>query len=142
MSVDKESSFVVLSNLRHELRTPINVIIGYSEMILEDLETTNHKTSLHELQQIRNCAIKLIFLIKNLLNDETLELYQLDLARLLTEQTVQVQLQTPTNLVIEYCQQILKQADDKCLISDVKKINRASHNLLAMTEDMIGISNK
>jgi len=28
---------VFLSNLRHDLRTPINAIIGYSEMLLEDL---------------------------------------------------------------------------------------------------------
>ena len=28
----------LISRLRHDFRTPINAIIGYSEMLLEDLE--------------------------------------------------------------------------------------------------------
>lgn len=141
MSSNNQSSRTAISTLRHGLRTPLNVIFGYSEMILEDLEIANDKTNLPELQQIRECAIQLIFLIKTLLNDQALELYHLDLAKLLTEQKVQYQLQIPINLIINYCQQILKTAIDETVISDVKKINKASQDLLAMTNDMIGVSN-
>lgn len=140
MSTDEHSSMTALSNLRHGLRTPLNVILGYSEMLLEDLELANEQKNYHELQQIRECTIELISLIKTLLSNETLEFYELDLPKLLTEQTVQAQMQVPTNSIINYCQQILATTNDKSLISDVKKINRASQELLAMINDMIGIS--
>jgi|GEM_PF-4151519 len=80
MSIENQYSMTAISNLRHELRTPINVILGYSEMILEDLEIADDQTSLHELQQVRECTIQIMSLIKTLLNDEKLELYKLDLA--------------------------------------------------------------
>ncbi|MEM9274281.1 MAG: histidine kinase dimerization/phospho-acceptor domain-containing protein [Cyanobacteria bacterium P01_F01_bin.143] len=131
-----------ISNLRHGLRTPLNVILGYSEMLLEDLELANEQTNYHELQQIRECTIALMSLIKTLLSNETLKFYELDLPRLLTEQSVQDQMQVPTNSIINYCQQILATASDQTLISDVKKINRASQELLTMINDMIGVSNE
>ncbi len=137
-----QSTIISISNLRHELRTPINVIIGYSEMLVEDLQIANDSTNFSELQQIRECGIQLIFLIKTLLNDQNLELYQSDLERLLTEQTVQDQIQMPTNSVIKYCQQILNTTNNKYVVSDIKKINQASQDLLAMTYDMVGIATK
>ncbi|MGK7894118.1 MAG: histidine kinase dimerization/phospho-acceptor domain-containing protein [Xenococcus sp. (in: cyanobacteria)] len=136
MSLEKLSSLDSLSHLRHELRTPINVIMGYSEMILEDLEIANDSTNLYNTQQIRECGIELIYLIKTLLNDEKLELYQSDLAILLKEETVQIKVQRPTNSIIKYCQQILNTTDNQDLVSDIKKINKAAQNLLAMTNDM------
>ena len=131
-----------LSHLRHQLRTPINVIIGYSEMLLEDLKTSNDSTNLSELQQIRECGIKLICLVQSLLNDQNLERYKLDLSRLLTEQSVQNKIQMPTTSIIKYCHQILKTTSNQDLVSDIKKINQASQDLLTMTNDMIGIAKK
>jgi len=37
----------IIASLRHDLRTPINAILGYSEMLLEDLsELKKNKRSL------------------------------------------------------------------------------------------------
>ena len=140
MSIENQSSMASLSNLRHELRTPINIIIGYSEILLEDLELANESTNLSELQQIRECGIELIFLIKTLLNEQNLGLYQSDLEKLLTEQNIQTQIQIPTNSIIEYCQQILKTTSNQDLVADIKKINQASQDLLTMTYDMVRIA--
>ena len=38
MTTDSTSQLSLLSHLRHELRTPINAIVGYSEMIIEEME--------------------------------------------------------------------------------------------------------
>ena len=39
-----------LSHIEHELRTPINTIIGYSDIILEELEELNNNQNLKQSQ--------------------------------------------------------------------------------------------
>lgn len=142
MLTKNTSSPTLLSHVRHELRTPINVIIGYSEMLLEDLEIKNNNSILYNLQQIREHGIELIYLIKTLLNDRKLEVYQSDLARLLTEQKVRNQVQIITTFIIKYCQQILNTTNNQDLVLDIKKIHRASQNLLTTTDNMLGIARR
>ena len=142
MSINKQSNISSLSHLRHALRTPINAIIGYSEMLLEDLEMANDSQDFIELQKIRECGLKLTLLVNTLLNDRNLEIYQSDLERLLTEQTVPTQIQIPANSVINYCQQILNTPNNQHLVSDIQKINQASQSLLAMTNDIASTAKK
>lgn len=134
MLTKKPSNPTLLSHLRHELRNPINIIIGYSEMLLEDLEIANDKTNLNKLKQIRESAIAILSLIKNLLNDEQFEFYQSNLTILLAEQNLQIQFQIPTNLIILCCQEIINTSTNQNLISDIKKIKQAAQDLLAMTQ--------
>lgn len=54
------------SSVRHDLRTPINAVIGYGEMILEDIEGENDTESYQDLQKILNLARKLLNLINDL----------------------------------------------------------------------------
>ena len=45
-----------LSHLRHELRTPINQILGYSELIREEAADAGHSVYDADLQRIRQAA--------------------------------------------------------------------------------------
>ena len=45
------TEWAVLSNLRHELGTLLNAIIGYSEMLLEDAEDFGKKIYISELAE-------------------------------------------------------------------------------------------
>jgi len=48
-----------LSRLRHDLRTPVNQILGYSEMLQEDAEAEGQSTYVPELQKIQFAARQL-----------------------------------------------------------------------------------
>ena len=48
-----------LSQLRHDLRTPVNQILGYSEMLQEDAEAAGHSTYVPDLQKIQFAARQL-----------------------------------------------------------------------------------
>ncbi len=52
-----------VAQLRHDLRTPVNHIIGYSEMLLEDAEETANESSAADLKKIRSAAQELLGLI-------------------------------------------------------------------------------
>jgi len=54
------------STVRHDLRNPINAIIGYGEMLLEDIEAENHPTACVDLQKILTSAQRLLTLISDL----------------------------------------------------------------------------
>lgn len=64
-SLDKAS----LSKLRHDLRTPINHIIGYGELLREDLADRGI-TELGDLQRIEDAARRLLEMINESLSDE------------------------------------------------------------------------
>ena len=51
------------AQLRHDLRTPVNHIIGYSEMLLEDAEESGNDSSAQDLKKIRSAAHSLLGLI-------------------------------------------------------------------------------
>lgn len=52
-----------IAALRHDLRTPLNQIIGYSELVAEDLEDDGHARTREDLQKIGRAARGLAELI-------------------------------------------------------------------------------
>ncbi len=54
------------ATVRHDLRNPINIIIGYAEMLLEDIEEENHPEVGTHLQKILSSARRLLTLIGDL----------------------------------------------------------------------------
>ncbi|MFM8656014.1 MAG: histidine kinase dimerization/phospho-acceptor domain-containing protein, partial [Chthoniobacterales bacterium] len=45
-----------VATLRHDLRTPLNQIIGYSELVAEDLEGDAHARTREDLEKIGRAA--------------------------------------------------------------------------------------
>ena len=63
----KESA---LAKLRHDLRTPINHILGYSELVAEELEDAGVTSVAADLQKIRNAASQLLAMVGDHLSEE------------------------------------------------------------------------
>ena len=60
-------------DLRHELRTPINSIIGYSEMLQEEAEALNLTDIIPDLRKIRSAAERFLFLIDDVVDFSRIE---------------------------------------------------------------------
>lgn len=69
-STDRSS----LSHLRHDLRTPLNQIIGYSELLAEEADAAGHRAYTPDLAKINGAARTLLTLINDNLTDERLTL--------------------------------------------------------------------
>lgn len=53
------------SGLIHEMRTPLNQIIGYSELLMEQAEDAGHDASLPHLRKVRAAGYQLLDLINH-----------------------------------------------------------------------------
>ena len=57
-----------LANMSHELRTPMNSILGYTEMVIEELESDGQQESIGDLKRVQNAANHLLSLINSILD--------------------------------------------------------------------------
>jgi sigma-B regulation protein RsbU (phosphoserine phosphatase) len=119
---------VDLSRMRHELRTPINHILGYCEMLMEEQQLP--EPSLKDLQRIHSGGKELESLIAHYFEED--QFYkQKDLHQLYHE------LRTPVNHIIGYCELLIEQAEDAAMpgpVPDLRKIRDAASNWLALVE--------
>jgi len=61
-----QSEFV--SNITHEFRTPINTILGYTELLREELKSTLTSGQLIALDNIRNSSMDLLNMVQDVIN--------------------------------------------------------------------------
>lgn len=62
-----ETKAVFLAKMNHQLRTPLNAIIGYSEILLEDVESDANATDADDLTTINKAGRHLLSLVSDVL---------------------------------------------------------------------------
>ena len=121
-----------LSNIRHNLRTPLNQIIGYSEMLQEEGEDLGLDAYVPDLQKIHSAGNQLLALINDNVSSARVESGKLDL------ESLQRDSRTLLDLIIGYSELCQEDADEKrhgTFIADLKKIRKAAQTLLGLFND-------
>jgi sigma-B regulation protein RsbU (phosphoserine phosphatase) len=114
--------------MRHELRTPINHILGYCEMLMEEARLPQEAAE--DLRRIHAGGRELQSLIARYFDQDQFFL-QRDLHQLYHD------LRTPVNHIIGYSDLLIEQAEDpatQAAIPDLQKIRDAASNWLALME--------
>jgi DNA-binding response OmpR family regulator len=136
----------LLANLRHELRTPINAITNYAEMLLEDVTAPGALPAVEaalrpDLERIRRAGQELLALVNDILNPSYLEAGELELeacgARLRHE------LLTPINTVIGYSELLSEEAaacGQESLLPDLERIHSAAGRFLALLNELVSFA--
>jgi len=129
--------------LRHELRTPINVIIGYAEMLLEDARNQGLNDFVSDLENIQTAGNKLLGLVTHNLSPALSEapLTDPELEALIARLSLNVR--TPLNIIIGYTEMLLEDADDQqreLFIPDLRKIHSAAESFINLINDIPSIS--
>lgn len=129
MTTDSQSQLSILSHLRHELCTPINAIVGYSKIIMEEIEDIGLEVDYFaELEQIRDCGVELIDSIAALFDPARLSNPGLDLNKIINPES-KIELEKLTQLVIDSCKQLIDSIEPD-FVSDLEKIDTAANKLL------------
>jgi sigma-B regulation protein RsbU (phosphoserine phosphatase) len=119
-----------LSKIRHDLRTPINHILGYCEMLQEDDQLPEEFAP--DLGKIHAGGKQLLALIAEYFDEETFETKRGDVQRLCHD------LRTPVNQIIGYSEILQEDAIKlgcKKYIPDLQKIRAAAASWLGLMEE-------
>lgn len=68
-----------IANVGHEFRTPLNAIIGYTELLIESSNIADQKEELEDLNRIRTSGKYLLELVDNLMDFSKMEAGKLDI---------------------------------------------------------------
>lgn len=120
-----------LTQLRHALRTPLNQIIGYSEMLMESIEEGEAERLFNDLKNIHTAGGQLLALFNDALAPWKIEAGKIDLIAMRQDML------SPLNAIIGnslLCQEIATELGNPELVSDFKRINQASFNLHRLFE--------
>ncbi|MEO0013205.1 MAG: hypothetical protein RLZZ535_1594 [Cyanobacteriota bacterium] len=140
MFTDSNSPLSQLFQLRQELGIPINAIIGYSEMIIEEIAEINQDvTYLPEIKQIRACGVELLASVNTFFDPTRLTRDGQDLQSIISNPQLQTQLAKPTQVVIDRSQQLISLVD-KNFVLEVEQINRAANQLLQEIPRLIEVA--
>jgi signal transduction histidine kinase len=132
-----------LAHLRHELRTPINAIIGYGEMLLEDAAERGQENVVSDLQKIRAAGGELLALVNDILAQDKIESGTLDGDLESFSVRLRHDLLTPINAVIGYSEMLLEDAaaqGAEDFIPDLQKIHAAAQRFLTLISDVVALS--
>lgn len=147
MMPDSQESYraqrAFLAHLRHELRTPINAIIGYSEMLLEDAEERGQEGVVSDLQKIRAAGGELLALVNDILAQDKIEAGTLDGNLEGFGVRLRHDLLTPVNAVIGYSEMLLEDVAEQGAedaIPDLQKIHAAAQRFLTLISDVVALS--
>ncbi|BAU10541.1 cobyrinic acid a,c-diamide synthase [Leptolyngbya sp. NIES-3755] len=126
----------LLIYLRHELCTPITGMIGYSELLLEALQSQSDSSLFADVQKIYACSQQLLKLVNLILDPVQLERSRIERNLSSFSTTLRIELLTPLSAIIGYCEMLLEEAPAE-LIPDLDSLNASSHQMLSLINDII-----
>ena len=126
----------LLDDLRHELRTPINHIVGYAELLLEQAADLQRPELVPDLQRIHSAGKQLLKPIADHLDAAHVHLTAADLDHLSLE------LRTPLTTIIGYAELLADGAETDLpdgFLTDVRRIRDAGTQLLGLVNATLGV---
>lgn len=127
----------LLARVRHDLRTPVIAIIGYNEMLLQDVEESGRNEFNSGLLQIQGAGRQILDVISKVLDPSRAEMQTENLDPLWM--AVRQQLAEPIDRVLGGCESLLAQAQGPLLkefASDLERIRSSGMALASRIEDL------
>lgn len=115
------------NKLKHDLRTPLNHIIGYSEMLLEEAADSPRQEFVADLERIHFAGRRLLNVVNDLFDPVKSAAYKAD------PQLIHHEVRTPLNQIIGYAEIIQEEARERgadALAGDAGRILEAARELL------------
>ena len=121
--MDSRKKKLFLGKFRHNLKNPVNAILGYSEMLIEDCEDENLEILIDDLEKLYGAGKEILAAIENNFSDQLLSLENKNISEI-GKQT-ELDIRTPLNTIIGYSELIMEDNPNVAIEtfhSDIQKI--------------------
>ncbi len=138
---EKREKDALISKARHNLKNPVNAILGFSEMLIEDCEDEGFDTILPDLKKIHGSGLEILKIIEESLSDSNVEVSRDKISEI--GRKMEVSLRTPINTVIGYSEMLQEDADDiniDTIYEDLGKIIESGKNLTKEIDKVISFN--
>jgi DNA-binding response OmpR family regulator/signal transduction histidine kinase len=129
-----------LAHVRHELKTPIGAILGYSEMLIEDAQGSR-AGAVEDLGRIRRAGEELLSQVEQILDPAKAETEERKIEDFAAE--IEAELRTPVTAVIGYAElliETLQESGADEMVPDLERIRQAANRLLELSGDIIQLA--
>lgn len=132
-----------LAFVRHELRTPVNAILGYSEMLLEDAREENDGVAIADLERINRGGRDILALIESILDADRIA--QDTRAVHSYGEQIRADLRDPLSAVTGYTELLIEINEEQGRtrrVDDLRRILTAAQRLLELSNDIVAVATK
>jgi CheY-like chemotaxis protein len=129
----------LLAHLRHELGTPLNAIIGYSELLLEDEAAGPGSMLGPELDSVHRTGQALYSLVNEFLESARIDAGLLELPLPVIGAAIRERLRAPLESVLASSERLLQQSAASALpgrVEDLQRIRSAAMQLGTLLDDL------
>ena len=138
---EKREKDALISKARHNLKNPVNAILGFSEMLIEDCEDEGFEDILPDLKKIHDSGKEILKIIEESLSDSNVELSGEKISEI--GRKMEISLRTPINTVIGYSEMLQEDADDielDTFSEDLDKIIKSGKALTSEIDKVISFN--
>ena len=107
--MDTRTEKAFLGKARHNLKNPVNAILGYSEMLIEDCEDEGFDRLIPDINKLNQAGNEILASIEEIFNDKALSDPDKSISTIAEE--MEVALRTPLNTIIGYSELLLEESD-------------------------------
>ena len=120
--MDKRTEKAFLGKARHNLKNPVNAILGYSEMLIEDCEDEGLEHLIPDISKLNQAGTEILSSIEEIFNDKAL----IDPDKSITTiaEEMELALRTPLNTIIGYSELLLEDSDSIDIDNFISDITR------------------
>ena len=108
--LDNREKDALVSKARHNLKNPVNAILGFSEMLIEDCQDEGYDSFVLDLEKIHNSGKEILAIIEHSLSDSNLEVSGDELNDIASK--MEISLRIPINTVIGYSEMLQEDSSD------------------------------
>ena len=141
---DERTKSAFLSKARHNLKNPVNAILGFSEILLEDCEEHKHSEPLAKLKLLHKAGEEILYQIETCLNASQDSILYKSVIEMGKE--IENAIRDPINDIVKITNSIVISDKIKSDIAnfseDIEKIGKSASLLEEELESIILFNNK
>ena len=131
---NKRERDALISKARHNLKNPVNAILGFSEMLIEDCEDDGYDHLLSDLRKIHEAGQQVLEIIEESFSDSSLSGAHTKVSEI--AKRMEISIRTPINNIVGYGEMLLEDKKDVEIDTFTEDINKIIKSGKALSEEI------